>query len=304
MNQIPYLIQREFWENRTTFLTLPLVATGFFLLVMLLVYLAASNGSAVIDISLDEDTSWTEHHIDSDDLVAAAVMQLGAASPAEREDGLQKAMHAMGVPLALILWFVVIFYLISSLYADRKDRSILFWKSMPVSDAMTVLSKLAVALLCVPAVYIGLMAVMQLFALILLTFGSFGTEVSAWSAIWAPSALPGVWMNFVGIALFQLFWCLPLYGWIMLVSSHVQSVPLAWVIGVPFGISIVERIVIDEPVFGPWFGQHLVVSNPDDVFIFDFMSEKLFSIDMFSGVVVGAAFIGLAVWRRSKADEL
>ena len=72
MNQIPYLIQREFWENRTTFLTLPLVATGFFLLVMLLVYFAASNGSAIIDISLDEDTSWTEHHIDSDDLVAAA----------------------------------------------------------------------------------------------------------------------------------------------------------------------------------------------------------------------------------------
>ena len=79
---------------------------------------------------------------------------------------------------------------------------------------------------------------------------------------------------------------------------------LAWVIGVPFGISIVERIVIDEPVFGPWFGQHLVVSNPDDVFIFDFMSEKLFSLDMLSGVVVGATLIGLAVWRRSKADEL
>ena len=44
----------------------------------------------------------------------------------------------------LTAFLVGVFYCLDALHGERRDRSILFWKSLPVSDLTTVLAKASV----------------------------------------------------------------------------------------------------------------------------------------------------------------
>ncbi|MEJ1964169.1 MAG: hypothetical protein WDO56_22535 [Gammaproteobacteria bacterium] len=122
MNVLVMLIRREFWENRVLVIAPVVVCVLYFLLFVL--------GSA-------------NFHLGS------VYVADGGASAAT----ITSVMHIMFTGMLYLLTAIVtFFYLCDSLYSERKDRSILFWKSLPVSDAMTVVSKLLVALIAVPLV--------------------------------------------------------------------------------------------------------------------------------------------------------
>ena len=91
-----------------------------------------------------------------------ASQRLDSVNRPTKERYLRSGLQGLAAPLLCILWLVVFFYLLGALYEERRDRSILFWKSMPVSDVMTVASKLVTALLVVPLVYLVGIATLQL----------------------------------------------------------------------------------------------------------------------------------------------
>src|SRR5206468_10746510 len=64
---------------------------------------------------------------------------------------------------------VGIFYCLDALYGERRDRSILFWKSLPVSDVMAVLSKLAIPIVILPLLSFAVTVATQFFMLLLST---------------------------------------------------------------------------------------------------------------------------------------
>jgi ABC-2 type transport system permease protein len=195
---------------------------------------------------------------------------------------------------------------LNTLYEDRRDRSILFWKSMPVSDSMTVLSKLVTGVWLVPLVYLLGVVVLQLAAMIMLSLATLGTEISMWETIWAPASIISNWIQYLGVILFYSLWALPFFGWLIAVSAYAKSVPLAWALGVPVALTIVEKIVADEPLFANWMKDHMVPIRflNQGQSVTDNIWNLLLSLQMVSAVVVGGVLIFIAIWLRGKADEI
>lgn len=308
MKQMMVLVRREFWENRSIFLVLPSVITGFFLLILLL-GAVASPGDAMtvtIDVQSDEEVEFLDDLLVSGHLYQYALMQLDARTMVERTMYINAAMQSLSAPLLFSLWFVIFFYLLGSLYDDRKDRSVLFWKSLPVSDAMTVVSKLLTGLIVVPLVYLVGVMLLQLSALIFVSISASGTDISAVDTIWRPAAIFSTWSRHIGLLLFYGIWALPFFGWLLAVSAYAKSAPLAWAVGIPLAIRVVEAIFTDQTRVGDWMQDHIIPISFLDQHrpIAENAFSYLFSLQMLSALVVGGAFIYLAIWLRGKADEI
>jgi len=309
MNQFPILLKREFWEHRNTFIVLPLVTAGFMIFMMVSLYIAVDIVGIKAHITLDNDESSREVIVEGgqvDEAFDLMFSKLSNLPSSEREHTLYQILHGLSLPLLAILWVVVFFYLIVSLYDDRKDRSILFWKSMPVSDIKTVLAKLVTGLILVPAVYLVCLASVQLVLLIVGSLAAIGHDVSIWAVLWEPSHLFSRWLTLIAYLLFQAIWSLPFYGWIILVSAWANSVPLAWIIGIPIAFSVVERIVSNNNLVAEWFADHaspVAIAHDQELQVTDLLT-RLIDIDTLVGLLVGFALIAGATWLRGRGDEI
>jgi len=139
MKQFQILLRREFWEHRNTFIVLPGVVAGFMILVMAGLFITSGFTSVNAHVSISGDNVSEEWRIDADhasmdEAIGLMLSNLRQMSEAQREHRLFNVFHALSVPFFIVLMVVVLFYLLGTLYEERKDRSILFWKSMPVSD--------------------------------------------------------------------------------------------------------------------------------------------------------------------------
>ena len=114
------LVRREFWEHRALWLA-PLVVAA-------LLALVAAIGRVHIDMDDAPDLSSEQQRV-----ALFSIIQ-----------------WVLAMPLYIVIIFVGSFYLLDCLYAERKDRSIRFWKSWPVSDGLTVCAKLLVGLVIAP----------------------------------------------------------------------------------------------------------------------------------------------------------
>jgi hypothetical protein len=140
---------------------------------------------------------------------------------------------ATASPLFFMLSFAVFFYCLNSLYDERRDRSILFWKSLPVSDQMTVVSKVLMAVVVAPLITMALAIVASL-ALLLLVCTALGFQgVNMFSAVLASRDLYLSPLRLVALLPVYVVWALPTVGWLMLVSSWARTKPFMWAVGVP-----------------------------------------------------------------------
>jgi ABC-2 type transport system permease protein len=311
MKQFPILLRREFWEHRNTFIVLPAVVAGFMILVMVGLFVTSGFTSVNAHISISGENESEEWRLDADhesmdEAIGYMLSNLRHMSEAERELRLFKVFHALSVPFFIVLMVVVLFYLLGSLYEDRKDRSILFWKSMPVSDLATVSIKLFTGLVAVPAVYLACVAIVQVMLLLIASLAALGHDVEIFKMLWVPSNLVGRWFTDIAYLLLQAIWSLPMYGWMVLVSAFAKSVPLAWFLGIPIAIAIVEGMVFNGGWIGNWMADHgspTPHSFNAELHLAD-LTPYLASLDTFLGLLVGAGFIGGAIWLRGKGDEL
>ncbi|MFT7243569.1 MAG: ABC-2 type transport system permease protein [Candidatus Azotimanducaceae bacterium] len=310
MKQLPILIRREFWENRTTFLFLPAITTGVvvFLLLILLVGLYTDSFQVSVDADIETNSETHEFSIQDSslmDLFGAQLARLADMPESMREDRLDGLFTGVSVIWFATLWVVIIFYLLGALYDDRRDRSVLFWKSMPVSDTITVVSKLLAGLVLAPLIYLVFIMIAHLAIALVATIAALGQDVSIWSTLWAPAHFVTRWVGFLALYGFIILWCLPFFGWLLLVSSWAKSAPLAWAVGIPVVLVVLEGTLLGTTVVSEFAREHMfsvkflehgraVVNN----------FELPQALEFASSLIVGMGFIALAVWRRGKADEI
>ncbi|APV49431.1 hypothetical protein BWI17_06890 [Betaproteobacteria bacterium GR16-43] len=177
--------------------------------------------------------------------LAAMMRTLSALDPAKQRVA---AVLPFTMPAAAILFIsfvVALFYCLDALYGERRDRSILFWKSMPVSDRTTVLSKAFVALAVIPFVSLLIAVTTQVLLLVLssvvLLIG--GVEIST---LW--SNIPFVQMTLAMIygLVVHALWYAPVYGWLLLVSSWAKKAPFLWATAPVFAAFVFEKIALDS----------------------------------------------------------
>lgn len=151
---------------------------------------------------------------------------------------------------SLLLMFstmvVSVFYSVDALYGERRDRSVLFWKSMPVSDTVTVLSKLMIPLIVLPLVTFAVTLVTQL---IMLLFGVMRAGPGLWSHL---GVMQMWWGELFHLVAFHGIWWAPFWGWFLLASAYARRAPLLWAALPPLVIGFGERIAFGTSHFADW----------------------------------------------------
>ena len=261
------LLKREFWEHKGGFLLAPVWAGAVSLLLALMALVvgevAARKAIASGKMQIDGDVK-----INGLDL-GALTSKIDPGDMDKLAGGVDLSMLASSMWPLVVLGFVVFFYCLGSLYDERKDRSVLFWKSLPLSDRDTVFSKAASALLVAPALAVGT-AIACMFAFLLL--------ISAWmvlhngnplTLLWGPgSPLANAGLLLASIPIYAL-WALPAVGWLMLCSAWSKSMPFLWAIVIPvfagIFISWFEVMNVFDLQSG-WFWKNIVARSLLSVF--------------------------------------
>jgi len=210
-NPFKALMLREYWENRRAIFTTPLVITA--LSMVLIIISMGIFGRAI-------------HMGDASNTLGQIIANLAAMEARELSSHITYRLLASSAPIMIGVWFCMVFTALGSLYDERKDNSILFWKSMPVSDVQTILSKLLTVTVIIPMVAIGFVFIFQIFLLIVGSFGTIGTEYSAWDLLWSSTNLPALLLNEVVYMIMFSLWALPVLAWLMLASVIAKRTPL------------------------------------------------------------------------------
>jgi ABC-2 type transport system permease protein len=311
-NTMKWLLRREYWENKGGFVWAPLVVAGVATVFSLV---AAVAGGYVVNQHREE------MHFGAD-----------AAEHARQMGGMADGMMMGGIGMmSVVLAFVLFFYLLGSLYDDRRDRSILFWKSMPISDVEMVLSKTAWALLLAPLVAMVVGLALGLAFWLISGIGGAVSGVPGASAIFVDSH-PFRFVAGLLLALpVQMVWSLPTVGWLMLCSAWSRRVPFLWATAVPImtcamisftdifpGVEIAHDKVWHTIAYrsllsimpGTWAGlvvhDDKPVRGPEDLsgLIHVTDSWQVFAhADVWIGAVVGIAMILAAIRLRRWRDE-
>lgn len=306
MKTFRFLMQREFEEHRGTFLWLPL-GLAIFLVVSMLAGLALANSNAVqvqIEGTYENGELHSSREISTGVLVGRSLQNLAAMPEAAREHRLTQIYYISAMPLMVALWFVILIYLLGALYDERKDRSILFWKSMPVSDAMTIASKLLTAALVVPAIYLACVFVVELALLLISSVSAMNQSIDVWSTLWAPSHLIGNLFSMAGYMLLDVIWCLPLLAWILFVSSWARSTPIAWATGIPLAFMFFEKIFSSYNFVTSWIKAHSWPAFARHLPDASSAIAHMLSLDMFVSLLIAGAMIYGAIYMRGRTDEL
>ncbi|RMH94992.1 hypothetical protein EBB59_01105 [Lysobacter pythonis] len=251
-----WLLKREFWEHRGGFLWAPVVAGAIFLFFTLL---GGGTGQLMFARYSDQVVDFEGKEVP---LSSMNWNDLFANVPTEKLRQLSDAINGITLMSAfwplLVFGFVVFFYLLGALYDERRDRSVLFWKSLPVSDGLTVWSKLLTALLVAPltAVLVAL-AVMLGFGILVSLFIAIngGNPFTIYWAQLRPFRLLTLLFSWIPI---YMLWALPTAGWLMLCSAWARSKPFLWAVLVPLLAGVLVSWFEFFDIGSNWFWEHIV----------------------------------------------
>ncbi|KRE90582.1 hypothetical protein ASG87_18690 [Frateuria sp. Soil773] len=317
MKTFYWLVKREFWEHRGGFLWAPLITGGVFLLLNLMGLVAGEMFGTQHGIhSLLSNGHFLDHALSPDEIdKAGRVMDV--------------VMYSTTFIISIVLGFVVFFYCLGALYDDRRDRSLLFWKSLPLSDSATVLSKVVAGTLLAPliAVVCGVVTGIAMLLMFAIALSFHGTGVWHLLAYAHPFR---VIANLVGTIPLYALWALPSVGWLMLCSAWARSKPFLWAAVLPVAVGITlgwfnllgTRLVgsgwywshvcgrILLSVFpGSWLGaNHYESVGNDSAHALDALNlANAYGVAGSPGFWVGAAFglalLAGAIWLRRWRDD-
>lgn len=268
------LLRKELLEHRNLFVITPAV---FSLLLLLIGYLVL--------LAMPEDM---ERNLIEEILSLLTNLPLNAAA-------IIPVLLSLAFTPALFLISIV--YLTVCLYQDRKDRSFLFWQSMPVSDWQTVLSRVVITVFAIPAITAAFLLLCLLAAVVWL-------QTAAWRYDLALATGKSLLLALDGALLFYCFaWLngllfLPIIGWFLLFSAYSRRVPFLWAVGGMVVVALLEAWLLDSIWLTYWMGWTIraeVLGWPD-------ITAALFSYEMLVAIALGAVLLTGATLMRSFND--
>ncbi len=215
-----WLLKREIWEHKGGFVWTPAIVGAIIALGTLV--------SSVFALVFK-----TQHGIN---INGEQVTNLGKIISPEQQVRLVEAISegyimASG-PLFMAMTVVAFFFCLGSLFDERKDRSVLFWKSLPVSDGETVLSKAAMALVGAPLITFGFGVITSVIVLVVSIASAAFTGLNLSAVFLAPATYLGPF-KLLAVLPVYVVWALPTVGWLMMVSAWARTKVFLWAVGVP-----------------------------------------------------------------------
>src|SRR5436309_4873104 len=256
-------VWRELWENRSLYI------------VPLIVAAVQVFGFAISTIGLAERRR--------------GVLLL---DPAHQRAAIEQPYDLAAMMMIFIVFIVGVFYCLDALHGERRDRSILFWKSLPVSDLTTVLSKVTIPLVVLPliafAIVVCVQVIMVLETGVVLIFHSMSPGTT-----WAHVPMFQNWLVLLyGLAAIAL-WHAPIYGWLLLVSGWARRATFLWAVLPIIAIGIFEKITFGTSHFASLVNHRLFGFAPH---AFGFHAEGHPTIDSLSQLTPGTYLSSAGLW--------
>ncbi|HEX3665185.1 MAG TPA: hypothetical protein VHU23_08130 [Rhizomicrobium sp.] len=217
---------------------------------------------------------------------------------------------AMGMAAVLVTGVIVgVFYCIGALGNERRDRSILFWKSLPVSDLTTVLAKATIPMVVIPVVVTVVALAVQLVMLAAAT-GALAASGSGTQLLWSHWSFSHMSLTLIYLIVTGTLWYAPIYGWLLMVSAWARRMTFLWAVLTPIGVAVVERIAFDTNYAGSLIRYRLKgfldlgfvqpARNTTTIDPAALMTPAHFfaSPGLWIGLMVAVAFVAAAVWLR------
>lgn len=176
---------------------------------------------------------------------------------AERSDELNPTLQMLHSVFLFVLILVCANYLLAALYTDRRDRSILFWKSMPVSETHDVLARCAVALVVAPAMYLLASLLAQTIGVGLGMLLVWRMDLDPVALVWHRVDLAGLLIDHLTAYLLMTLWLLPTYAWLLLASSAATRSPFMLALTPVLGLLLCERILLGSSQLATALSRHI-----------------------------------------------
>ena len=256
-------VRRELWENRSIYM------------VPLIVAAVQVFGFAITTIGLADRRR--------------AVLLLDEA---HQRAAIEQPYDLAAMMMIFIAFIVGVFYCLDALHSERRDRSILFWKSLPVSDLTTVLSKVTIPLVVLPLIAFAIVVCVQLVMVletgVVLIFHGMSPGTT-----WAHVPMFQNWLVLLyGLAAVAL-WHAPIYGWLLLVSGWARRATFLWAVLPLIVIQIFEKITFGTSYFGSFVRHRLMGFAPH---AFGFHGQGHPTIDSLSQLAPGRYLSSPGLW--------
>jgi len=220
-------VRRELWENKSVYVA-PLAAAAVLLF-----------GYAISTITLPR-----------------RMQALQALDPGRQSATVTMPYNVIAGLVFVTAFIVAVFYCLDALHGERRDRSILFWKSLPVSDRTAVLAKASIPLVVLPLVVFAVVVAAHVFILALSTLVLAGNGPGL-ATLWTHVRVSQTAVALLYALAATSLWHAPLYGWLLLVSAWARRSAILWAVLPPLAIAVFERIAFQSSYFGRWLAWRL-----------------------------------------------
>jgi ABC-2 type transport system permease protein len=279
-------VRRELWENRS-------------------IYIAPLAVAAVILFGFLMSTI----------TLPSRMRAVLALDPAKQRAAIHMPYDIAAFLILLTSIIVGVFYCLEALHGERRDRSILFWKSLPVSDLTTVLSKASIPLVVLPLLIFPIIVTTQVIMLLLSTAVLLGSGVSP-ATLWTNLPLFKMELALLYCLTAIALWHAPIYAWLLLVSGWARRATILWAVLPWLAIGVFGKIAFNSSHFGywlryrfiGWFTQALDMqprgSAPMDPLTSLAPGKFLGTPGLWLGLIVAAAFLAAAVRLRRYREPI
>ena len=285
------MIRREIQEQKLAFIYAPFIVALVLCLVIISVYLGLTD---IQTTTFNFSTELYDEEFQEDML---------QATPESKTAVIRSGLTVLGLPILLTVGFGLLAYSLSTFADERKDRSLIFWRSLPVSDLTTVMSKLIFVVIVIPLLVVPNLFLLQLISLLSVSIYFVSNDIVSFGYVWT-SYFISDWFRIIFSPWAQALWSLPILLWLMLAGTYFKKpvigaiVPLVALVvleGIIFKANNIQEFI--ENRLGFWsrsdsfpieYAEARVVDTSD---IYLLLTTQAFWIGILASVVLIAGIV-------------
>ena len=274
------MIRREIQEHKLAFIYAPFIVALVLCLVIISVYLGLTD---IQTTTFNFSTDLYDEEFQEDML---------QATPESKTAVIRAGLTVLGLPILLTVGFGLLAYSLSTFADERKDRSLIFWRSLPVSDLTTVMSKLIFVVIVIPLLVVPNLFLLQLISLLSVSVYFVTNDIVSFGYVWT-SYFISDWFRIIFSLWAQALWSLPILLWLMLAGTYFKK-PVIGAIVPLVALVVLEGIIFKANNIQEFIENRLGFWSRSDSFPIEYAETRVVDIsDIYLLLTTQAFWIGI-----------
>jgi ABC-2 type transport system permease protein len=274
------MIRREIQEHKLAFIYAPFIVALVLCLVIISVYLGLTD---IQTTTFNFSTELYDEEFQEDML---------RATPESKTAVIRAGLTVLGLPILLTVGFGLLAYSLSTFADERKDRSLIFWRSLPVSDLTTVMSKLIFVVIIIPLLVVPNLFLLQLISLLSVSIYFVSNDIVSFGYVWT-SYFISDWFRIIFSLWAQALWSLPILLWLMLAGTYFKK-PVIGAIVPLVALVVLEGIIFKANNIQEFIENRLGFWSRSDSFPVEYAEARVVDIsDIYLLLTTQAFWIGI-----------